>query len=162
MLTSIDYSCAPCCRLPREVPPELRDLPFVTQSVGSHIRTLVDPTHGWLALRGSGITAALCRNATGELSRAEKRSLETRVGRLQERDYLLRCRVFDADLGAIDTADKRSIAVSPWLEDPDGDWVVIRDWVPSERGLTCAETVAWHAARRARLQEHAATETADL
>lgn len=135
-------------RLPLQEPSSFRGLPFITKAIAAYLRTLVDPVHGWLALRGQSVDIALRHNATGTFTRAETRVFKRSIEQLLDQGFLVRCRVVPADPGVIITECDREIALSSWIEDPDGGWVVIADWVAEQFGLSRADERAWHAVRR--------------
>ena len=91
------------------------------------------------------------RHSTGRVVRNDSRVIARCIDELLEEGYLRRCRVTDAELGTVTTPDRREIAVSSWIEDPEGEWIVIANWVPAQTGMTPETTRAWHATRRERM-----------
>lgn len=151
MLTDRNHRDDSFIRLPLHEPSSFRGLSFLSKCVAAYIRTLVDSQYGWLALRGKDVDLAFRHSASGTFTRADTRLFKRCIEQLVEQGFLVRCRVTAADPGTLPTQHGREVALSSWLEDPEGDWVVIADWVPEQLGLCRHDKQAWHAARRERI-----------
>ena len=148
---TIDTTPKQYIRLYRQEPGPFRALPITTKALAAYIRILVDPSHGLLYLRDAAVASAIRHHCAGEVTRADLRMLARCAPQLVEHGYLVRCRVVETTIDPFATRDGRELAVSPWLEDPKGDWLVIPDWLPEQHGLERDETLAWHQARRERI-----------
>ena len=155
----IDYEKAMHHRQYRDEPFPFRGLSLITKALAAYLGNLVDPRHGWLALRGDTVSKALRAYAGGRVTRGDCRLLDRSVSELLAEGFLVRCHVLDTPLGTLDTHDHRTIDLSSWLEDPDGDSVVIAHWVPAQNGLDRNDTRAWHDARRERFRAAASLAT---
>ena len=137
----------------------LYGLSVVTKAIAAYLRTLVDLRHGWLPLLGEGAASAFRHVGTRACTRAERKMFMVCIERLLSSGYLVRCRQVDAELGAFVTSYEREIYLSNWAEDPQGDWVVIADWVPDQMGMGPKDRHAWHKARRERIAAITAPDT---
>lgn len=146
-----DLSKTQYVRLSRNEQGRLRGLPITTKALAAYVRILVDPIHGLLYRRGADVANALRNHCAGEVTRADQRMLARCAPQLVEHGYLIRCRVVDAAMEPFETRDGRKLEVSPWVEDPEGDWLVIRDWMVEQHGLNSDEMQAWHKSRREQL-----------
>ena len=151
---SIDYSSTPHVRLYHDVDPDLRDLPLFVKGYAAMLRTLVHTVHGWLPLHGKAVHAAFKTHAPGDSSHTDIRHLKRTTQAMLERGTWLRADVHDFDPEPFTCADGRTVPLSPWLANPTGQHIVIRDWVPSQHGLTVPETLAWHERRVTLVREH--------
>lgn len=134
-------------RLPLHEPTSFRGLPFITKAIAAYLRTLVDPVHGWLELRGQRVDIAFRHHATGTFTRADVRVFKRSIEQLLDQGFLVRCRVIRTNPGVITTQCAREIALSSWVADSDGDWVVIADWAAEQFGLSRQDEQAWQEAR---------------
>ena len=151
-----DYSHTEFARLYRTETFSFRNLPVMTKAVAAYARTLVDPTHGWFPLRTwsplerDSLITALRDLTTGPLGATDSCVLRLSIEQLLDQGYLTRCRILETSFGEFRLADGREVPLSHWSRDRHGTWLVITDWVPSEHGLTAAETRAWHELRHER------------
>ena len=148
---SIDFSTAAHVRQYREEQGTYRGLPLLAKGVASYLKNLVDAVHGWLHLDGNTITVAVLNHASGEVSRSHRSTLTWCLKKLLQEGHLIRCEVRSADLGTFVASDERPIILSPWVENLEGDWIVVKNWVPAQNGLTPEDQSAWHAARQQRI-----------
>ena len=144
---SLDLLHAPYTRLYLHEPFPLRTLPVLTKALAAYLRILVEPDHGWLWIRDLEVRKAIRNAAGGDMSRGDQRIVARAVGELVTIGHLARCRIFDGDLGTFTTRAGRDVPLSSWMEEPEGEWLVIVDYVPTEHGLSREDTGAWHAMR---------------
>lgn len=147
---SIDYSNRPNHPLNHETPTFFEQLPFTTKVTANYLRTLADPVHGWAMIRADHILQDFHTLAAGRLDPEEGRVFVHAIRDLEELGYLTRCRILDERFGTFQLADGRDVPLSHWVEDPQGSFVAITDWIPSMHGFTALETQAWHELRQAR------------
>lgn len=150
----IDYSTTPCVRLYHDVDPDLRDLPLFVKGYAAMLQTLVHTTHGWLPLHGKTVHHAFKTHAPGDASHTDIRHLKRTATAMLERGTWLRADVHDVELEPYTCTDGLTVPISPWLANRNGDHIVIRDWVPSQNGLTIPETIAWHETRVTAVREY--------
>ena len=146
----IDYSNTPTHPLNYERPPFFDTLPFMTKVTASYLRTLSDPVHGWARIRADSILQDFHALAKGRLDAEEGPRFVAAIRELEKVGYLTRCRILDETFADFRLADGQHVPLSHWVEDADGAYLVITDWIPSENGFTATETQAWHALRQER------------
>ena len=153
-MSPLDYAHTDYSRAHRQEPHSFAQLPFLSKAVGIYLRTRLDPVHGWLELRERTILHDLRNVTTGPIGRRDQKVATRAIGELLDIGYLVRCTIIDKPLGSFTNSTGSAIPLSPWREDATGNAVVIKDWVPSEHGLTPEDTERWHAQRREAVTLH--------
>ena len=137
----------------RHYPDEIetfRRLPFITKSVAAYVRGLVDPTHGWIRLRGCSVEQAFRTRSSGPITRSDIRLLGRIIPELLDDHYLVKCHRYRADIGTLHVGDWH-VPLSSWVQDPNGDWVVIPNWIPAQYGLSSEQAKTWQNERIQRI-----------
>lgn len=147
---SIDYSNEPTTPLCLTESFSFRSLPVVTKGFAAYLRTLVEPVHGCIRVRKDHLLADVRDRTMGPLGRGDFRLIARALKELQEEGHVRRCRILDESLGQFPRTTGPAVPLSGWIEDPDGEWLVITDWIPSTHRFTAEETDAWHQLRRER------------
>ena len=147
---SIDYSITPTHPRNYERPPFFQRLPFMTKVTASYLRTLAHPVHGWARIRAASVLEDFHHLDAGRLDPEEGPQVISAIEDLEKQGYLTRCRVLDEHFSDFLLADGRNVPLSHWVEDPEGPFLVITDWIPSEHAFNATETQAWHQLRQER------------
>jgi len=140
-MQAVDYRYSQRQFLHRDEPQCFRSLPLTTRSLGDYCRKAVDPDGGWLQLGGLSPADAVRRAGHGYLSRGDFRNIKRAVPELLEAGFLA--------LGELDDDGM-------FLPLGHGDYLAIRDWVPSQRGMTRKETAAYYAEQEERAARYLA------